>query len=218
MAQMKLVYFNARGVIECARVMLRIGGVAFEDCRLSMTPKEGGGWEAPEFAAMKASGECIANMNRVPILVVDGVVIGQSKTIERFVAKKCNMLGSNEIETAQIDCIVENIRDIKDKYKKVKELPPAEKEEGLKKWFATDFTEWLIKLEKSFPTNATAGFSVGSAVSHADVVIWCLLSDYFDNSVTSCYKGCDRLEAIVASVSSIGALKIHLAERPVTGF
>ena len=215
---MKLVYFNARGVIECARIMLRIGGVAFEDCRLSMKQKEGGGWETPEFTAMKASGECIANLDRVPILVVDGVVIGQSKSIERFVAKKCNMLGCNEVEAAQIDCIVENIRDIKDKYKKVKELPATEKEEGLKKWFATDFREWLIKLEKSFPADATAGYSVGSAISHADVVIWCLLSDYFDNSVTTCYKGCDRLEAIVASVSGIAALKTHLAERPVTGF
>lgn len=215
---MKLVYFNARGVIESARVMMKIGGIAFEDCRLNLVPKEGGGWETPEFTAMKSGGECVANMDRVPILIVDNVVIGQSKSIERFVAKKSNMLGSTEIEAGQIDCIVEHIRDIKDKYQKVKGLPAAEKEAGLKKWFATDLGEWLVKLEKSFPSSAPTGYSVGSAVSYADITIWSFLTEYFDNSVTASFEGCESLKAIVASVSNIPALKAYLAERPVTGF
>ena len=215
---MKLVYFNARGVVENARIMMKIGGIAFEDQRLSLKPKEGGGFETPEFAAMKTSGECVVNMDRVPLLIVDGVAIGQSKSIERFVAKKANMLGSSEVEAAQIDCITEHIRDIKDKYNKIKALPAAEKEEGLKKWFATELGEWLVKLEKSFPAGHSSGYSVGSATSYADIAIWSFLTEYFDNNVTVSYESCVEIKAILATVSSIEAMKAYLAERPVTGF
>ena len=148
---MKLVYFDARGIAEVTRMMLKIGGIACEETRLSLAPKAGGGFEAPEFAALQASGACVVNMDRLPLLHVDGFTIGQSKSIERFVARRCNLLGSSDIEAAQIDCITEHIRDIKDKYQKVKALPAAEKEEALKKWFDSDLSEWLVKLEKSLP-------------------------------------------------------------------
>lgn len=51
----------------------------FEDVRLSMTPKDGGGWNMPEFTAMKGTAELDANMDRLPIFIVDGCTIGQSK-------------------------------------------------------------------------------------------------------------------------------------------
>ena len=212
---MKLVYFDARGVIEVSRVMLKIGGVAFEDTRLALVPKEGGGFDYPEFLSQKASGAFALNMDRAPVLHVDGSTIGQSKSIERFVAKRCNLLGSSDTEAAQIDCITEHIRDIKDKYSKVKALPAAEKEEALKKWFDSDLSEWLVKLEKSLPVT-TEGFSVGSSVSYADVTIWSFLSDYFDNNVSGTYGSCPNVTAIVASVSSHPAVQKWLAERPVT--
>lgn len=42
-----------------------------------------------EADAAKAAGKHDINMGRLPILEVDGVQIAQSKTIERFLAKKC---------------------------------------------------------------------------------------------------------------------------------
>ena len=213
---MKLIYFDARGIAEVTRMMLKIGGIACEETRLSLAPKAGGGFEAPEFAALQASGACVINMDRLPLLHVDGFTIGQSKSIERFVARRCNLLGSSDIEAAQIDCITEHIRDIKDKYQKVKALPAAEKEEALKKWFAADLPEWLVKLDKSLPVT-TSGFSVGTSVSYADISIWALLSDYFDNNVSATYESCPSIKAIVATVSSIPTLRTYLTERPVTG-
>ena len=82
-----------------------------------------------------------------PVLCVGDVKIGQSKAIERYVARLCNMMGSNDIESAQIDCVTEHIRDIKDKYNKVKGTTDAtEKETQLAKWFDTEFAEWLEKV------------------------------------------------------------------------
>lgn len=200
--------------------MLKIAGLPFEDYRMALVPKEGGGFETPEFTAMKGTSECAPNMGRVPILHVDGAAIGQSKSIERFVAKRCHMMGATEIEAAQIDCITEHVRDIKDKYQKVKSLPAADKEAGLKKWFATDLGDHLVLLEKSLPATRTDGHAVGSAVSYADVAIWSFLVDYFDekSATATALEKCEGLKAIVTAVSELGNMKAWLAVRPVTAF
>ena len=217
---MQLIYFDARGVAEVARCMLKIAGVPFDDHRLSMTKKDGGGWDAPEFAALKLSGDASANMDRVPILIVDGVTIGQSKAIERFVAKRCNMLGDNDIEAAQIDCITEHLRDIKDKYQKVKSAPESEKVAKLEEFFAVAFPALLVQLDKSLPSTRSEGFSVGNATSYADVAINNFLTEYFDDKapVVAALTNCAGLSSIVTHVSNLPGLKSWLAERPSNPF
>ena len=94
--KIRLVYFDAKGVVEMTRIMLKIGGLDFDDARFSINVKEGGGFETPEFAISKTAGDLKANMDRAPVLQVDNISIGQSKAIERYVAKKCNMMGNGD--------------------------------------------------------------------------------------------------------------------------
>jgi hypothetical protein len=94
--KIKLVYFDAKGVVEMTRIMFKISGVDFEDSRFSIKVKEGGGFETPEFAVAKETGVLQANMDRAPVLLVGDVSIGQSKAIERYVAKTCNMMGNGD--------------------------------------------------------------------------------------------------------------------------
>ena len=159
MASLKLVYFDARGVVENARILLAISNIPYEDQRFSIKPAaSGSGFEYPEFAAFKAQGELKANMDRAPLLFVGTDVIGQSKAIERYVARRGGLMGSNDIEAAQIDCICEHIRDIKEKYGKVRAIADAaEKETAMSKWFDTELSEWLTKLETSLPSGRTPG-------------------------------------------------------------
>jgi hypothetical protein len=89
--KIKLVYFDAKGVVEMTRIMFKISGVDFEDSRFSIKVKEGG-----EFAVAKETGVLQANMDRAPVLLVGDVSIGQSKAIERYVAKTCNMMGNGD--------------------------------------------------------------------------------------------------------------------------
>ena len=217
---MQLTYFDARGVAEVTHCMLKIAGVPFDDHRLSMAKKDGGGWDAPEFAALKLSGDASANMDRVPILTVDGVTIGQSKAIDRFVAKRCNMMGNNDIEAAQIDCITEHVRDIKDKYQKVKAAPESEKVAKLEEFFAVTLPALLVQLEKSLPSTRSAGFSVGNATSYADVAIFNFLTEYFDNNapIVAALTHCAALNSIVTHVSNLPGLKSWMAERPSNPF
>ena len=46
--------------------------------------------------------------------------IGQSAAIERYVARSCDLMGSDPIEAAQIDMWAEHVRELKDKYKVAK--------------------------------------------------------------------------------------------------
>ena len=49
---------------------------------------------------------------QLPVLEIDGIKIGQSITIARFLANKFNLSGKNEIENAQADMILDYIQDI----------------------------------------------------------------------------------------------------------
>lgn len=53
---------------------------------------------------------------QVPVLEVDGHAISQSRAIERFLAKRFNLLGSNDIEAADIDSVSEEIADVQKAY------------------------------------------------------------------------------------------------------
>ena len=217
--QIKLMYFDGRGVVETARCLLAVANITYEDKRFSISCDAR---EFPEFAAARARGEFKANMDQAPLLVVDdNISIGQSKAIERFIAHRGGLMGSNDMEAAQIDCICEHIKDIKDKYSKVKAITDAtEKEAALNKWFTAEFSEWLSKLEASLPSSHAPGCCVGNKVSYADVCVWSLLADFFDNKegVAASVKPCAQLVSIVDAVAALPALQKWLAERPRTNW
>ena len=159
---------------------------------------------------------------------MDGVSFGQSKAMERYIARKCGLFGSTDEESALIDCIGEHVRDIKEKWGKIRMMggmgapPTPEKEAAIKKWFDNELAEWLVKLEKSLPLNGANNHAVGSSLSYADVCIWNLLHETFDasqqESVSKSLEACERLRAIAETVASNKNLQDWLAARPVTMF
>ena len=52
-------------------------------------------FNTPEFKIKidKESGKFMTNLDRLPLLVMNGEEISQSKTIERYVAKLCGFMG-----------------------------------------------------------------------------------------------------------------------------
>ena len=47
------------------------------------------------------------------------MAFGQSKSIERYLARRVGLYGANELEAAQIDSFGEHLRDLKDLHGKV---------------------------------------------------------------------------------------------------
>lgn len=52
------------------------------------------------------------NLLQVPVLEVDGVALGQSHTIGRYLARKFNIAGRDDMEEAQADMYVDHVYDL----------------------------------------------------------------------------------------------------------
>ena len=113
-------------------------------------------------------------MGRLPILTVDGKYqIGQSKAIERYLAKKFGFFGSTLEEEARIDSIGEHIRDLVQQFSTAKGKPADEVDAAKAKFYA-DLPSWFAKLEKVLDGDR---FAVGDKLSLADVYIRQFLKD-----------------------------------------
>jgi len=215
---MKLNYFNVRGLAETSRILMAIGDEEYEDFRYPLTVVDMSTYQMTkdEFDEDKANGKLLGSMNKVPFLEVDGVTIPQSKTIERFLARRFNMMGDNDLQAAQIDAVCECVRDIKDMYQKIRGLPDDEKPEGMNKWFTETLVERLTLLENQLGD----GFSVGGRLSLSDVVLFAFITQFFDNKEASynATLATPKLRSIVDGVSQNEKVVAWLNNRPVTDF
>ena len=217
---MKLTYFNVRGLAETSRFLLALGGEEYEDFRyplevIDMSKHE---MKKDEFDKDKADGKLVTSLNKVPFLEVDGVTIPQSKSVERFLARRFNMMGSSDLEAAQIDAICESVRDFKDMYQKVRFLPEDEKEAGMKEWFTVTLVERLILLENQLV--GESGFSVGNTTTLSDVVLFTFVTEFFDNkeAALNATLASPKVRAVVDRLSSDEKVLKWVSERPKTSF
>lgn len=214
---MKLVYFNGRGLAEISRILLAIGEEDYEDFRypLKIIDWSKHQMEKEEFEKDKAEGKLVGSLNKVPYLEVDGTIIPQSKSIERFLARKYSLMGENDIEAARIDSLCECIRDFKDAYQSVRKAD--DKEQAMNEWFTKTLVEKLGLLENLVDGE---GFSVGKKVSLSDVVIFAFITQFFDNKEASMNAtlATPKIRSVVEKVSSVPQVVSWLEKRPVTGF
>ena len=146
--------------------------------------------------------------------------IGQSSAIERYIAHKCGLMGSNEEEAAIIECTVDHVNDIKGAFRKVRDMPDGDsKTEELKAFYSTHLPTWLGKLEKSLLYSQANDCSVGNQLTYSDVAIWHLCNEFFKYAdIESAVRANPKIEAISRKVASHPQVKKWLAERPVTVF
>lgn len=172
---------------------------------------------------MKASGALDVSLGKVPLLEVDGKQVGQSKAIERFLARELGLMGSSPVEAAQVDQLGETVRDIKDAYQKVRGIQNEdEKKKAMDKWFAEDLPNWVKLAEKSLPPSP-GPFLVGSKVSAADVGFYMLLlapGGFFDNTegAKASFQKSPKIKAAVEAVDALPQLQAYLSKRKPSPF
>ena len=235
---MKLTYFNGRGLAETSRLVFAAAGVDFEDNRYPLTVLDWATFkmERKEFDEDKASGKLWQSLDKLPFLEVEGEVISQSKAIERFLASKFDMMGSTPLEAAKIDSLCEWVRDFKDMYQKVRNASADEKEEAKSKFFGETLPERLVAFNKIVAVTVTSSqcseenvfnftgseqlYAVGNKLSLADIVIYAFLVEFFDDKelAQKAYETCDKLKAVVNTVSNVEGIKKWLETRPQTPF
>ena len=91
--KIKLIYLDGRARGEVPRWICEIGGLPYEDVRLS----------DEEWVKEKPN----TVFGQVPELEYDGVLVAQSKAICRFLSKKAGLAGKDDMEQCQIDMYVD---------------------------------------------------------------------------------------------------------------
>lgn len=218
--ELTLIYFNARGLAETSRILLALAQVEYTDKRypLEIVDPIKHIYVRNEFDADKKAGRFDKSMGKLPILrITENFVtteIPQSKAIERYISKKYRLMGGNNLEEAKIDAVCECIRDIKDRYQQIRAGTDSEKDTYFNQTLATEF----LDLSKVLDTNCA--YAVGNKISLADVSIYCLVSQFYDNKevVKNVAANIPKIRDIIIRVAARPEIRVYLTDRPVTAF
>lgn len=157
---------------EVSRLALYIGGIDFEDVRMT--------WR-DDFDKMVHTGKLpygvTSPFRQIPVLEVDGQVIGQTAGIARFCGKLSGMYPKNDdILAAKIDQIIDAATDITNLIGlTMREKNPDKKKLERKKLSQETLPKWFGFLEKLIQENKSSQWFVGNTMSIADLAIWRLI-------------------------------------------
>lgn len=155
-------------------------------------------------------------MGQLPYLTVGSVKLPQSVSIARFLAKRFNLYGSDDIEQAKTDAVVDTVTDLQNAYyKRIFSVKEEERDSAKKAFVAEEAAAHLEKIEKLISLWGSNGFSVGSSLKWSDLHIWNFTSELkaTDANVLSKYPG---VVTVNKSVESHPKIAEYIKNRPVT--
>lgn len=154
---------------EVLRVSLYVSGIPFEDVRISRE----------EFINMIKTG-FLPNGKKVPfhqlpVIEVDGKIIGQTGAIARYCGKVSNLYSEDILEAAKIDQIIDAATDITNLVSPtIREKNEQKKIEDRKILTNKLLPRWFKYLENLL-SDETSKWFVGNKMTIADIAIWRLL-------------------------------------------
>jgi glutathione S-transferase len=161
MPKLKLTYFDfdgGRG--EPARLALHIGSIPFEDERIS--PKD---W--PQFRDRTA-------FQALPTLEVDGKMVTQSNSINRYVGKVAGMYPKDDWQALLCDEVMDAAEDIGTRIGSTMELPADAKKKAREDLAAGRITRYLEQLQIRL-TTAGGEYFADKRLTVADLKIFILV-------------------------------------------
>ena len=218
-----LRYFDAKGAGEVIRTLFAAAECDYEDFRYKFNMVDDKPTIEKQHPVDKERGLFKANLDRLPILEHLGMSIGQSKTIERYVAKDLGFYGKSSAESYRIDTFTEHVRDVRDAWAKVRGNPfgppDADLLEKKEKWYTEDMKKWCERLEKVIE-NGTEGFCVGDQLSLADILLYVTLTQTFDNAerALEARDTCVKMNKVIENVGNLPGIKKWLQSRPDNRF
>lgn len=157
----------------------------------------------------------------MPYLTLDGFKLPQSIAIARFLAKKFNLYGSDDLEQAKTDAVVDTVSDLQnDFYKRVFSADTKDEErDAVQRAYVAEnaAVQHLEKIEKLITLWGSNGHSVGSSLKWSDLAIWDFTFTLIgiDANILAEYPG---ILAVNKSVESNPKVAEYIKTRPVTPF
>ena len=209
--QYKLSYFDARALAETSRYLFALAHQEYEDHRYPNAPP---GQPRPGYDEVKDSFP-FAQLPALQVGGENGTVIGQSKAIERFLARRFGFIGDTDLDAALVESIGEAIVDCRNAYMKVRES--ASDKPGF--WSGAFHTAMrqINRLANQHSKSADRNTLVGSGITLADAQLFHFLSIFDDQASVSAVV--DQFPVVKASRANFGAqpeIQAWIAKRPNT--
>ncbi|CAD5216298.1 unnamed protein product [Bursaphelenchus okinawaensis] len=206
MVQYKFTYGKARGLGEPVRLLLHYAGVPFEDERI-------------EFGQVQEMRDELP-FGQIPLLTIDGAYkISQSRAILRYLARKYNLTGKDEIEEAKVDSYLDFLDDLANNVRPYIMALRGNGEDKDKKYEAAK-TYIETKWEKFFNKTVDAsgsGFISNSGLTYPDFVFAC----FYETATKINFEpiiNMKNFKLIHDNVKSLPQLKEYLSSRPDSQF
>jgi len=202
-ARYRLTYFNAKGRAETIRLVFAAAGFPYEDRRI----------DKAEWALMKQR----TPWGSLPLLEVDGNVIGQSMTIARFIAKEGGLAGRTHYEQALIDSAVDRITELRERVIKLAYTPECTaKDLAIKDFEDIECPAIIPTLDKFIARNPNnSGYFVGRTMSLADIHFFATIELLLPNMPDALIRH-PRLQQLFDRVRTHPRIAEYTRRRPQT--
>ena len=151
----------------------------------------------------------------MPYLTVDGLKIPQSLSIARFLARRFNLVGNNELENVKSDAVVDTITVLQNNF--YQKVFMAKEDEVVRKFLSEDAQIHLSKIEKIIIMYGSDEYSVGNALTWADLSLFDVTSLIL-NLDPHAIERFPRIQAVRKTVESHSKIAEYLKNRPNTQF
>eukprot|EP00922_Rhytidocystis_sp_ex-Travisia-forbesii_P063257 GHVS01094133.1.p1 GENE.GHVS01094133.1~~GHVS01094133.1.p1 ORF type:complete len:218 (+),score=36.32 GHVS01094133.1:167-820(+) len=154
-----LIYFDITGRAESIRLAFHIGGIDFEDKRITHE----------EFAKMKGD----FPFGHVPVLEIDGDYTSQSMALLLYAGMKAKMVPEDPIKRMKVLEFVHGMEDLVNKITPTMKEPDAAKKKEARKHLASETVPFFLgRLELLAAKNGKGGCCVGDTMTIADVICY----------------------------------------------
>lgn len=154
--------------------------------------------QSDSFLKHQEEGHFDANLGRLPLLQVltpDAkaavATLGQSHSMNRFLAQRHGVYGQEILETAQIDSFYESVREVRSTYLQSKSG------NNRLQWLDSELPLWCQRLEQSLPStmlHPTEPWLIGQHASLADIALYSLLGTSTGITTGSLVSGFDDFD------------------------
>ncbi|KAK9744906.1 Glutathione S-transferase, N-terminal domain [Popillia japonica] len=203
MSDIKLTYFNGRGLAEHIRYLLKYGNIAFEDIRI----------EQDNWPALKES----TPFGQLPLYEENGKVASQSLAVARYIGKKINLAGDDEWQNLEIDSVADTLTDLRLKHYPFYQESDPEKKEKLKQSLLSETVPYYFERFEKFITK-NSGYLAANKLTWVDFFFATTLDTLtriLGVNVSEKYEGSSKLKK---KIEELPAVKTWIAARPETPF
>jgi len=206
MPSYKLTYFNGKGRGEIARLCFAAAGQKYEDKRV----------EFPDWPALKPK----TPQGSMPLLEVDGkFTMCQSLSIARFLAREFNLYGKGNREAGLVEQILDTCLDVFTPFVTIAFMQDEkEKAEKMKDFAEEKLPKLLGYIEDLIKQTGSGGYSVGKALTVADLMIFNILDGAVAGANPGLLEKFKLLATLKKTVEGLPKIKAWLEKRPKTDF